>query len=56
LRSERPAALRDVPKQPSINLAALHVCALGASYPKLSSWQKSHFRSIRLGERKKHSV
>jgi len=47
LTSERTAALRDVRKQP---------CALGASYPKLSSWTKSHFRNLRFAERKKHTV
>jgi len=34
----------------------LYVCSQGASYPQLSSWQKSHFHSLRLGEHRKHEV
>ena len=34
----------------------LYVCSQGASYPKLSSWQKSYFQRLRLGEHKKHKV
>ena len=55
LRSERTAALCDVRKQPS-NTLAVYECSKGASYPKLSSWRKSHFHSLRLGEHKKHKA
>ena len=34
----------------------LYVCFQGAIYLKLSSWQKSHFHSLRLGEHRKHKV
>jgi len=33
---------------------SLYVCALGASYPTLSSWRKIFSHNLRLGERKKH--
>jgi len=57
LRAEWATVLRDVGKQPGIYFAAFaYVCVLGASYPMLSSWRKSHFGSLRLGERKKHRV
>ena len=55
LRSEGTEALHDIRKQPCIKLEAF-VCMCSSSNPKLSSWRKSRFRSLRLGEHKTHKV
>ena len=48
-------AIRVAQNQPSIILAVIVcVCVQRTSYPNLSSWRKSHFHSLRLGEHKKH--